>query len=93
MPALTKGTNDGFLYGWTYMTMSEDPTSQTRSSSETTFLRLALERTLLIIYTHALVKRIVFDGSKTARGVVVDVAGMKFMLNVTKEVIVSAGAF
>jgi choline dehydrogenase len=93
VPALTKGTNDGILNGWTYMTMSEDPRSQTRSSSETAFLRLALERTSLIVYTHALVKRIVFDDRKTARGVLVDVAGMKFTLNATKEVIVSAGAF
>ncbi|KAI4716890.1 GMC oxidoreductase [Aureobasidium sp. EXF-10727] len=93
LPALAKGTNDGVLNGWTYMTMSEDPIQQTRSSSETSFLRLALERTSLIVYTHALVKRIIFDDSKTARGVSVDIGGMTFMLNATKEVIVSAGAF
>ncbi|KAI4725144.1 GMC oxidoreductase [Aureobasidium sp. EXF-10728] len=93
LPALTKGTNDGVLNGWTYMTMSEDPIQQTRSSSETSFLRLALERTSLIVYTHALVKRIIFDDSKTARGVSVDIGGMTFMLNATKEVILSAGAF
>lgn len=75
------------------MTMSEDPTYQTRSSSETSYLKLALERTSLTVYTHALVNRIMFDDTKTARGVLVDVAGMKFMLNATKEVIVSAGAF
>ncbi|KAH0271336.1 putative GMC oxidoreductase, partial [Aureobasidium melanogenum] len=49
-----QGTNSGVLNGWTYMTMSEDPTYQTRSSSETSYLKLALERTSLTVYTHAL---------------------------------------
>ncbi|KAK6007027.1 hypothetical protein QM012_006035 [Aureobasidium pullulans] len=87
------GTNSGILNGWTYMTMSEDPTYQTRSSSETSYLKLALERTSLSVYTHALVNRIIFDYTKTARGVSVDIGGMNFMLNATKEVILSAGAF
>lgn len=93
VPALAQGTNAGVLNGYAYITLTEDPTYETRSSSETAFLQLALERTTLTVYTHALAKRIMFDANKRAQGVLVDVGGMKFMLNATKEVIISAGAF
>lgn len=91
--ALEKGTNAGALIGYAYVTMTEDPSDQTRSSSESSFLRTALRSPSLTVYTHALAKQVVFDEGKTARAVSVDVAGMQFQLNATKEVILSAGAF
>ncbi|GAB7355763.1 hypothetical protein MBLNU459_g6448t1 [Dothideomycetes sp. NU459] len=90
---LPQGFNTGRLIGHTYTTSTIDPKDETRSSSQTSYLTLALESTALTVYTHAMAKKIVFDANKTATGVIVDVAGMTFSLNATKEVILSAGAF
>ena len=93
------GMVDGNLLGWTNVADTIDPITQTRSSSETSMLRQAIQRNFnLQVYTSALAKKILFDNDKRAYGVNAEVQGVgsgsvKFMLNATKEVIVSAGAF
>lgn len=69
-----------------------DGESQTRSSSETTFLRKALRELVnLTVYKTTLGKRVLFDGEKRAIGVVVETAGMEYILSANKEVIISSG--
>jgi choline dehydrogenase-like flavoprotein len=46
----------------------------------------------LKVFTHSLAKRVLFDGSKTAIGVVVETGGFNCTLSASKEVILSAGA-
>lgn len=52
----------------------------------------AISNTPLIVYTQALVKRILFTPEKTASGVEVETAGRKFYLQARRELILSAGA-
>lgn len=88
----TKGSISGKLIGYAYTANSIDRETQTRSSSETSFLRYALERTTnLNVYKSTLAKKILFNGTQ-ATGVVVDTAGVQYVLSAAKEVIVSAGA-
>ncbi len=46
-----------------------------------------------IVYQSILAKKILFDGNKTATGVVVDTQGKQYTLRATKEVILAAGVF
>jgi choline dehydrogenase-like flavoprotein len=88
----TRGSISGELIGYAYTANSIDRETQTRSSSETSFLRLALEKTTnLNVYKSTLAKKILFNGSR-ATGVAVDTAGVQYVLSAAKEVIVSAGA-
>lgn len=83
----------GELLGHSYLTLSIDGKSQTRSSSETGFSRKALrELANLTFYKTTLGKRVLFDEDKRATGVVVDTAGMEYVISARKEVIVSSGA-
>ena len=87
------GFSDGRLFGWSYLTYSVDPISQTRSSSETSFLREALRQTTnLNIYKTTQVKKILFKDCKSATGVLVNTAGVEYTISATKEVILSAGS-
>lgn len=87
------GFSDGRLFGWSYFTYTVDPTSQTRSSSETSFLREALYQTTnLNFYKSTQVKKILFNDCKNASGVLVNTAGVEYTISATKEVILSAGA-
>ena len=84
---------DGSLLGYQYMTQFLHGETQSRSSSETSFLRTALQSTTNInIYKSTLVKRILFDSNRKATGVLVNTAGVEYILTATKEVILSAGA-
>lgn len=84
---------DGELLGYGYVPCSIDRESQTRSSSETSYLRRALLRlTNLSVYKNTLGKKVLFDENKKAIGVEVETAGLKYVLSANKEVIVSAGA-
>ncbi len=47
----------------------------------------------LALYIHTLGSKIVLNDSRTATDVIVKSAGTSYLLNATKEVIVSAGAF
>lgn len=92
VPNLKQGTNTGVPHGYAYLTLTEDPEFETRSSSETSFLQQALAETEIVVYTNALAKQILFDADKRGNAVLVEIAGMSFQLDVTKE-IMSAGAF
>jgi choline dehydrogenase len=93
----TKGFTSGSILGSSYQLLTIGPKQMTRDSSETSFLQKnGLQRSNLIVYQSTLAKRIIFDGSKTATGVEIDIGehgGVTFVLSATKEVIVSAGAF
>lgn len=93
VPLLSQGVNTGVLDGYATITLTQDPTDESRSSSEASFLRAALASTNLVIYTHTMAKRILFNANKTATGVLVEVGGAQFQINATREVILSAGAF
>ncbi|KAM0334528.1 hypothetical protein ACHAQA_001558 [Verticillium albo-atrum] len=87
--------NSGSLMGAQYCASTIDPSSQTRDSSQTSFLRDAQGRSNLKVYTATLARKIVFDGNKRATGVVVTSAlGLgQYTLRARNEVILSAGAF
>lgn len=88
------GMTDGNIFGWTYTAFTKDPRSQTRSSSETSYLRAALaEGANLLVYKNTMAKKITFDGNKQASAVVVETAGITYQIKAAKEVIVSSGAF
>lgn len=83
----------GRLFGYQYASHTIDGETQTRSSSETSYLRGAISKTSqLQVYKSSLAKRILFDSDKRATGVVVDTGGVQYTLMAAKEVIVSAGA-
>lgn len=87
------GFSSGALIGFASPTSTIDPSFGTRSSSETSFLEDALQRTnKLHVYLNTLAKKVNFDENKTATGVDVTTAGVSYTLNAVKEVIVSAGA-
>ena len=93
LPGLSQGFQSGELIGHQYGEATIDPMDETRSSSESSFLRLALQETNLIVHTHTLAKRILFDDQKRATGALVKAGGVTFQLIATEEVIVSCGAF
>jgi choline dehydrogenase len=76
-----------------YLTQCVDPDMK-RSSSQASYLDWALDsqRQNLITYTRTLAKRIVFDGDLRATGVEVTTMGIPYLINATREVIVSGGA-
>lgn len=87
------GFFDGRLFGWSNFAYSLDPNSQTRSSSETSFLRDALTHTTnLNFYKSTLAKRIILENCEVATGVLVNTAGVEYTLSARREVILSAGA-
>lgn len=87
------GLADGDIFGWGYTAWTIDPRTQTRSSSEASYLREALiETTNLAIYKNTMAKRVLFDENKRASGAIVDSGGVTYQIAATKEVIVSAGA-
>ncbi|KAL8882351.1 MAG: hypothetical protein Q9198_000639 [Flavoplaca austrocitrina] len=88
------GFLSGNILGWSYVTETIATSTQTRSSSESSYLREALGQTTnLQIYKSTLATKVVFDGSKRATGVAVDAGGYQYQINAGKEVILSAGAF
>ncbi|CAG8959042.1 hypothetical protein HYFRA_00012822 [Hymenoscyphus fraxineus] len=83
------GFVDGSLLGYSYIGCTVDPNSQTRSSSETSFLAEALrETTNLIVYKSTTAQRVLFNGTK-AIGVQVNSGGAIYTLGARKEVISS----
>lgn len=89
----------GHLLGRQYAPLTISYPQEERSSSQTSFLRAALQsnRSKLVIYPNTLARRIIFNDSKTATGVEVEASSYQntntYVLNATKEVILSAGAF
>ncbi|XXH00675.1 hypothetical protein Hte_007025 [Hypoxylon texense] len=88
--------NSGNLMGYGTLTVTVDPRTATRSSSETSFLQAAAKGSEQFrIYPNTLARRITFDEDKKASGVEVranfaDVS-VNYHLAARKEVIVSAG--
>ena len=91
--ALPSGIASGQLLGHSFITLSLDSESQERSSSQTSYLDLALQQTQLIVYTGALANKILFNADKRAIGVSVDTDGVLYNITANREVILSAGAF
>lgn len=88
----TQDFNLGSLMGAQYCSSTIDPSTEFRSSSQSSYLD-TIKPSTLTTYTDTLAKKIVFD-DKTATGVQVKGAlGNTVTLSATKEVIVSAGVF
>ena len=87
------GFQTGQLIGSGYIPSTVDPVKAQRSSSESSFLQSIHDSPSLQIYNNTMAEKILFDGSKTANGVIVSSKGSEFTLNAKKEVILSAGAF
>ena len=87
------GFNSGKLLGSSFTTFTIDPTTAKRSSSESSFLREALETTTLKVYDDTLAQRILFNDQKKATGVLASTGNTSYTLSARKEVILSAGAF
>ena len=85
------GLNSGQLLGFSEFTITVDPSSGTRSSSETSFLQEAISSTTLLIYQQTLATKILFDTDRVATGVNVETAGRKYTLSAKREVILAAG--
>lgn len=91
----TQDFNSGSLMGSQYCSSTIDPSTETRDSSQASFLNLAAGRSNLKIYDSTLAKKIVFDSSKTATSAVVtsDDSATTYNIGARKEVILSAGTF
>ncbi|KAJ5675255.1 Dehydrogenase patE [Penicillium maclennaniae] len=92
----TEDFNSGFLMGHQYCSMTIRPWDQSRSSSESAFLRPAHALANLTIYDRSLVKKILFNEHKRATGIRVKQRWGFWNYDITiramREVIVSAGA-
>lgn len=87
-----QGLSSGTLIGFAHSTNTIDPAAEIRSSSETSFLQNALLNTTLQVYQQTMAKRILFDTNKKASAVSVTTAGVPYVLEARKEVVVAAGA-
>lgn len=87
--------SSGSLLGVQYAPVTQDPKTQTRSSSESSFLQAYLDsgRTNLKIYAHSLARKVVFDANNTATGVEVTTADATYKLSARREIVLSAGTF
>ncbi|KAL8989660.1 MAG: hypothetical protein Q9177_001502 [Variospora cf. flavescens] len=88
------GFLNGNILGWSYVAETLETQTQTRSSSESSYLREALAQTTnLQVYKSTLAEEVTFDDSKRASGVTVNSGGYQYQISAAKEVILSAGAF
>ncbi|KAK1142779.1 hypothetical protein N8T08_007411 [Aspergillus melleus] len=93
----TRDFNSGWLLGSQYTPFTIRPSDQSRSSSESSFFESSLlqlwKLRTLTIYKITIARKILFDTHKRATGVEVKTLGLRYVLNATREVVVSAGAF
>ena len=87
-----EGLNSGTLNGYASTTVCVDPISETRSSSQTSFLEYAFGNTGLKVYQRTMADKILFDEMKKATGIVVTTDGVTYTLSANKEIVVSSGA-
>ena len=93
------GMVSGNLLGWTWITDTLEPSTQVRSTSESSFLREALQlNDNLVVYRETLAKKVLFDADMRATGVIIESSGLgsgsvTYTINATQEVIISAGSF
>lgn len=88
-----KGFSSGELVGhgaWVPSTI--EPEKSQRSTSESSFLREAIKDTGIIVYSHSMATKILFNGTQ-AVGVSVNTQGVEYTLSASKEVILTAGTF
>ncbi|KAI1100590.1 putative GMC oxidoreductase [Jackrogersella minutella] len=86
------GFSSGSLLGQSYSMFTINAETGIRDSSETSFLRKALEYPEYTVYQLAMAKNILFTNT-TATGVLVETQGFEYILSARKEVILSAGVF
>lgn len=82
---------DGSTMGQAYSMYNINATTMLRESSETSFMRLAMEHENFIAYPSTMAKRVLFDEDKKATGLMVDTQGVQYILSARKEIILSAG--
>lgn len=93
MTLSTLGLNSGVLSGFgAWCTVTISPAHARRSSSESSYLRAAINNTGIMVYAHTQATKILFNGT-TATGVSVSTQGLEYTLSAGKEVILSAGTF
>ncbi|KAL8733573.1 MAG: hypothetical protein Q9166_001981 [cf. Caloplaca sp. 2 TL-2023] len=86
--------NSGALLGFAPLTSTIAPATETRSSSETSFLQAAVDQKQhVILYHHTNARRILFSPNKTATGVLVSTGSGSYTLTARKEVIIAAGVY
>ena len=85
------GIQSGNLIGFAQWPATQNPDLAIRDSSETSYGRLAIEKTDLQFYQNTLAKQIVFQG-KTVTGVDLETSGLRYTLKARKEVVIAAGA-
>lgn len=90
---IIRGFQSGSLLGQSYSMTTINVTTMTRDSSETSFMRRALDYPNFMIYQSTMAKKIVFSSNKRATGVIVETQGRRYTLEATREIIVSAGVF
>ncbi|KAI0003891.1 glucose-methanol-choline oxidoreductase [Xylariaceae sp. FL0662B] len=88
-----KGFLSGGLLGQAWAMFTIDATTMARSSSETAFLQHSLSDPNYYVYPLTLAKKVLFDDSKKATGVLVETGGFEYTISARKEVILSAGVF
>ncbi|KAL8759408.1 MAG: hypothetical protein Q9199_000777 [Rusavskia elegans] len=79
------GMNSGSLLGFSEFTLTVDPVTGVRSSSETSFLQAAIANSTLQVYHRTVAKKVVFDNEKRAKSVLVETAGVMYELSARKE--------
>lgn len=90
--SMIPGLVSGELLGFGAGVYTINPTDETRSTSETSFLQSAInEQANVQVYSRTSAQRIEFNGNKTATGVMVETAGYEYLLSAKKEVIVASG--
>ncbi|KAI1381390.1 glucose-methanol-choline oxidoreductase [Hypoxylon crocopeplum] len=85
------GFTNGGLLGQAYALFTINADTMLRDSSETAFLQRSLDNPDYTVYPLTMAKKIIFDDSKTATGVLVNSDGREYTLTARKEVIVSGG--
>ena len=85
------GLNSGELLGFSEFTITVDPKSATRSSSESSMLQTTLQNSNAQFYQQTTAKQVLFNSNKTAYAVNVETAGRAYVVSARKEVVVAAG--
>lgn len=88
--AQAKDFNSGTVMGSQYCSSTINPSNENRDSSQTSFLSAVESRPNLNVYHSTQASQVLFDGNKSATGVLLDSGSV---LSANKEVILSAGAF
>ena len=78
------GFNSGHLNGHASTTVCVDPISETRSSSQASFLQYAFMNTGLKVYQRTMADKILFDAMKKVTGVVVTTDWVMYTLSAAK---------